>query len=149
MRAYITPLVAVVALFASSGVASAVTASTPVKLAQLYPGSTNNVQTENNGARFLRKRVEAESDDLSSEERGGLADVAKKAKQYLTGETRLAKLFTKTDDQLFLKKIGPDDLTNAANRLEKRGWSKETVEEFKAIAARYSDYWYRNLPDPV
>ncbi|KAL3664409.1 hypothetical protein V7S43_010732 [Phytophthora oleae] len=145
MRVSIAILVAVVAVFTSSGLASA---SNPVQLQQVVPGSTNNVENADGGVRFLRKSVEDESDDLASEEeRGALGDLAKKAKQYLNGEQRLAKLFKKTDEQLMKKELGPNFLIEGAKRLEKAGWPAAKVEQFKVKGEQYSTFWYNNFKD--
>ncbi|KAG1702301.1 hypothetical protein DVH05_010091 [Phytophthora capsici] len=145
MRVSFAFLVAAVAVFTSSGL---VAASNPAQLQQLGPESTNNVEKADGGARFLRKRLEDESDDLTSEERGALQDLGKSAKQFLKGETRLAKLFDKTDEKLLSKGIGPDTLIKGAKRLEKSGgWSPEKIARFKAKADQYSDHFYRNFPD--
>ncbi|KAG1702291.1 hypothetical protein DVH05_010081 [Phytophthora capsici] len=91
MRASIVILVAVVAVFTSSGLASA---SNPVQLQQSVPGVTNKVESAD-GGRFLREELKDESDDLTSEERGALQNLATKAKRAVKGEYLLARLFKK------------------------------------------------------
>ncbi|KAL3664407.1 hypothetical protein V7S43_010730 [Phytophthora oleae] len=132
MRAYFTILVAALALLASSGVVPAASVSSP---ANAEHTATHYVENEANRGRFLRKRLEDES-----EERGALMDAAKKAKQYVNGEQKLAKLFKKTDEQLFKKSIRSEYLTKGVARLEKAGWPAAKVEKFKAIAERYSKF---------
>ncbi|KAG1702299.1 hypothetical protein DVH05_010089 [Phytophthora capsici] len=132
MRAFITFLVAVLALFVSNGVVSAALVPSPAKLEQ---AATHNVENEANGGRFLRKRLEAET-----EERGALLDLVTKAKQSVNGEKKLAKLFKKTDEQLSNKNIKSTYLFDGVKRLEKAGWPAEKIKAFKAVAERYSNF---------
>ncbi|KAK1942594.1 hypothetical protein P3T76_006093 [Phytophthora citrophthora] len=133
MRVLIAVLVAAFAFFVSNGVAAAAAlVSNPAKLEET---ETHFVQNEANRGRLLRKRLEAES-----EERAGLLDIATKAKQYMNGEQKLAKLFKKTDEQLFKKKISSAYLSKGITRLENAGWPAAKIEKFKAVANRYSNF---------
>ncbi|KAK1942592.1 hypothetical protein P3T76_006091 [Phytophthora citrophthora] len=146
MRVSFAILVAVVAVFTSSGLASA---SNPAQMQQLAPASTYNVEKVDGSARFLRKSTEDERDDLTNEERGVLGNAGTKIKQFLNGETRLAKLFEKSDAKLLKKDLGPNFLTDAAKRLEKAGWPAEKVNQFKAKGEQYSSFWYANYKEVV
>ncbi|KAG1702237.1 hypothetical protein DVH05_010027 [Phytophthora capsici] len=137
MRVSNAILLAVIAVFTIS--AGLTSASNPAQLQEAVPGSTNTV-------RFLRKSVEDKSEDLTNiEERGVLGGLAKKVKQILNGEERLAKLFKMPKKKLMEKGIGPENLTNAAKRLEKAGWSARQVAKFKAKGEKYSTYYYNNF----
>ncbi|KAG1702290.1 hypothetical protein DVH05_010080 [Phytophthora capsici] len=138
MRASIVILVAVVAAFTSSGLASA---SNPVQLQQSVPGVTNKVENAD-GGRFLRDGLKDESDDLTSEERGFWGDLAKKAKPYLNGDKMYARLFKKSDKQLKKREITPEQLRDVANHLEKAGLPAAKVREFKRRVEGYDRYYY-------
>ncbi|KAE9278698.1 hypothetical protein PF008_g28551 [Phytophthora fragariae] len=150
MRLYITLLVAVATILASSGAVSAATSSGPAKLVQTASfESVNDAPTENKNARFLRKRLTDDSDDLSAEERGGLMDFVKKVKGFISPKEKALKLLSKDPDVLLKKNVPPGKLESAVKLLESKGATKEKVAEFKDIASAYSTKWYKsNNIDP-
>ncbi|KAG1702292.1 hypothetical protein DVH05_010082 [Phytophthora capsici] len=143
MRASIVILVAVIAVFTRSGLASA---SNTAQLQQTVPGATNKVENAE-GGRFLREGLKDESDDLTSEERGIWGDLFKKAKPYLNGDIMYARLFKKSNSQLWRREITPDELKSMVIHLEKAGWSGEKLQKLKDKSHGYEKYFYTPIKD--
>ncbi|OWZ21813.1 hypothetical protein PHMEG_0003563 [Phytophthora megakarya] len=133
MRTYITFLVVVVSLLASTTAATISELSTN---AQKYPQSAENVQTEKIGARLLRTRV----DDELSEERGALNKVLEAAKSVLNWNNKYDKVLKMSDQQLLNQNKGPNYVTDLARKFEVKGGAKEKVDELYKVGKRYNNF---------
>nr|QMU24860.1 PaRXLR36 [Phytophthora agathidicida] len=138
MRAYTTLLLLV--LFAAGEAVSAV-APGLAKLAQLSPES--NVRTEENTSRFLRKRVD-ETKDFDSEERAGLSNLVDKTKAWVN-KRRDLNLFKRSNSNLFADHVHPDELTNAATRLEMADLSKAEIALYKLKGKDYNKHYWNQV----
>ncbi|KAL4117366.1 hypothetical protein PRIC2_011357 [Phytophthora ramorum] len=151
MRVYITLLVAVAALFATSEAA----VDTTTKLTNIATSaSIADLQTQSNGQRYLRKRETDETDETDNEDRA--FDVKKfgsTVKSFFTSKDQkllnLLKSGASVDD-LIAKNIQPGAIERVARQAQLKLSTKD-FEKFKALAIEYDDIWLRaqkNL-DPI
>ncbi|KAL4092680.1 hypothetical protein PRIC1_011671 [Phytophthora ramorum] len=147
MRVYITLLVAVAALFATSEAA----VDTTTKLTNIATSaSIADLQTQSNGQRYLRKR---ETDETDNEDRAfDVKKLGSTVKSFFTSkDKKLLKLLKSgmAKEDLLTKNVNPEALERAVQTFKTKLKPAE-FEKFEAMATEYSHHWYRvaNL-DPM
>ncbi|KAL4150871.1 hypothetical protein PRNP1_010267 [Phytophthora ramorum] len=150
MRVYITLLVAVAALFATSEAA----VDTTTKLTNIATSaSIADLQTQSNGQRYLRKRETDETDESDNEDRAfDVKKLGSTAKSFFTSKDKKLLILLKSGmakEDLLTKNVNPEALERAVQTFKTKLKPAE-FEKFEAMATEYSHYWYRvtNL-DPM
>ncbi|KAL4166267.1 hypothetical protein KRP22_013532 [Phytophthora ramorum] len=148
MRVYITLLVAVAALFATSEAA----VDTTTKLTNIATSaSIADLQTQSNGQRYLRKR---ETDETDNEDRAfDVKKLGSTVKSFFTSkDKKLLKLLISgaNVDDLIAKNIQPGAIERVTRQAQLKLSGKD-FEKFIALANEYDTIWFRvqkNL-DPI